>query len=80
MSSGSKGSQYVGLTTLLLMGRFFLEILEASTFWSPNSLSRPVLGQMYLLVTVILVLSVQHVTKVRMAVTRSYASLTMSFC
>ena len=45
---GGKGGRCVGLTTLSSLCADFLEILGTSTFWSPKSLSRPVMGQLYL--------------------------------
>ena len=47
-----KGGRCVGLTTLPLSCADCLEIWEASTSWNPQSLSRPVMGLLYLLHTV----------------------------
>jgi hypothetical protein len=37
---GDKGDRFVGLETFALSCEDFLEILGASTFWSPQGLSR----------------------------------------
>jgi len=42
ISWGGKGSRCTGLTTLPPSYANCLQILEASTSWSPKSLSRPV--------------------------------------
>jgi hypothetical protein len=47
---GSKGGQCVGLTTLPPSCAGCLEILKASTSWSPPGLSTPVMGLLYLYV------------------------------
>ena len=43
---GGKGGRCVGLTTLPASCADYLEILRASTYWSPNDLSRSILGQL----------------------------------
>jgi hypothetical protein len=45
---GGKGGQCVGLTTLPPSCADCIEILGASTYWSPKGLSRPVMGLIYL--------------------------------
>jgi hypothetical protein len=45
---GGKGGRCVGLTPLPLSCADCLEILGASTSWSPKGLSRPVVGKLYL--------------------------------
>ena len=44
---GGKGGSCLGLTTLPASCANYLEILEASTSWSSNGLSRTIMGQLY---------------------------------
>jgi len=46
---GGKGVRCVGMTALPPSFADCLEILGASTFWSPKGLSRPVMGLLYML-------------------------------
>jgi hypothetical protein len=47
ISPGGKGGRRVGLTTLRPACADCLEILEASTSWSPKGLSRPLMGKLH---------------------------------
>ena len=49
--TGGKGGRCLGLTSLPPSCADYLEILRASTFWNPKSLSRPVMRQLYLYLT-----------------------------
>jgi hypothetical protein len=46
--SGGKDGRCVGLTTLPPSCADCLEILGASTYWSPRSLTRPLQEQLYI--------------------------------
>ena len=48
ISRGGKDGRCVGLKTLPLSCAECLEIWEPSTFWSPQGLSRAVMGLLYL--------------------------------
>jgi hypothetical protein len=48
---GGKDSRCVGLTTLPPSCADRLQILEASTSWSPMCLCRPVMGKLYVFIT-----------------------------
>ena len=54
---GGKGGRCVWLTTSPPSCAECIEIMEPSTFWSPMSLSRSVMGKLYLYVYLYLYLS-----------------------
>jgi len=53
MSPGDKGGQCIMLTTLPPLCADYLEILAASTSWSPKGLLRHVQGKLYLYLMVV---------------------------
>jgi hypothetical protein len=64
MSPGGKGGVCVGLTNLPPSCADCLEILAASTSWSPKGLSRPVMGLLYLFLLINDLCAVGHVAVV----------------